>query len=582
MELKVVSIKVARLLVLSVLISACSSGDGSSDDGGGGDGGGGDGKNPGTGILPASIEHNTAFKTQHYSGSGQCNVCHNDLDDEEGNDVSLGSDWSTSMMANAARDPYWKAKVAAEVDRNPPLSSELNVTCSKCHAPMAVDALQKENKPVVMLGKNGFLDDHKHEMFDSAMEGVSCTLCHQIEDNGLLGTQDGVSGKFSVIAYSEDDKQHRPAYGQYSDPSGGYMIPISKFTPEFSSHMSKSEVCATCHDLRTPSVDGSGEIIIHNEANFFPEQMVFSEWRNSDFNEGGSKHQNCQDCHMPDAEGAVMLATEGGGIPREDFAQHTFLGGNTVVQSILQKYRTELGIENSSEAFEASIIRNQHFLNTAADIEILSSVREGTLLTASVKVTNNTGHKLPSGYPSRRAYLHFVVTNENGEVVFESGKANDNGSVEGIDEDKDSSKFEPHYDVIDSPDKVQVYEAIMQDSDLNVTHTLMRATDYVKDNRLLPSGFNKLNAPNDIKVAGLAVSDNNFTAASDVVTYQVTLPQTSSYNIFVELVYQPLAYGHLQDLFKSIDLKEVDEFKTMFDGAPVKFESIAAATVHVQ
>ncbi len=570
--------KPITVLFLLGLIVACSAGDGS----GGGDGPG----NPapadpfkGTGILPDLKEHNNAFKSTYYSGAGQCNTCHNDLQDESGNPVRIGDDWSTSMMANSTRDPYWKAKVAAELDRNPGLKEELDITCVRCHAPMAVDSLQKEGTHFEIFGEDGILNE-KHAKFDHAMEGVSCALCHQIEDNGKLGSIDGVSGKFSVKEYA--NQADRPAFGQYADPSGAYMLAQSFYNPVFSEHISSSESCATCHDLRTPSVDSEGDVITTTEENFFPEQMVFSEWRNSDYAVGGSKEQTCQDCHMPKSEGTVLLASQGGGIPREDFSRHTFLGANTVVQSMLKNYAEELGIAVSEEAFDESISRNSTFLKTAASVEVISSSLQGTKLIANVKVENTTGHKLPSGYPSRRAYLHFLVTNSVGAVVFESGSQNSDGSVLGIDADTDSTTYENHYNAITSSDQVQVYEAIMQDSDANVTHTLLRAVEYVKDNRLLPSGLNKLSASNDIRVVGNASSDGNFDAGGDIVSYQITVPEPGTYNVFVELVYQPLAFGHLKDLFRSVKVKAVDEFKTIFDNSPKKSEIIASTSVVVE
>ena len=40
-------------------------------------------------------------------------------------------------MANVTKAPFWQAKVATELDRNSHLSTLINDTCSKCHAPMA-------------------------------------------------------------------------------------------------------------------------------------------------------------------------------------------------------------------------------------------------------------------------------------------------------------------------------------------------------------------------------------------------------------------------------------------------------------
>lgn len=522
--------------------------------------------------------HNDGFEGPYYSGSGQCSVCHDALSDADGNDVSIIQDWSTSMMANSARDPYWIAKVAAEMNRNPELKDELDDTCSRCHLPMANDTARKNNTSIGILDTQGFLDE-SNPLFDHAMEGVSCTLCHQVEDDGLLGTVEGVSGNFSVaIAQRRSD---RPAYGPYVDPNGVRMQSQSEFNPVYGPHIQRSETCAACHDLRTPQFDnsdGSGSAA----ASFFPEQMIFSEWKNSAFAADDANQTTCQSCHMPVVNGSMLLASVGGGVPREGFSRHTFLGANTVMQSILMNNASDLGISVPSTEFEKSIQRNRDFLKTAASVEIVSSDRQATALVTRVRVRNLTGHKLPGGFASRRAFIRFVVTDDSGSVVFESGRPNSNGSVTGIATDTDSTLFEEHYDVISNADQVQVYEAIMGDAAEQVTHTLMNAASYLKDNRLLPAGFDKVSAPDDIKTSGLAQMDVNFDAGGDEVVYNVVVPDRSEYTISATLMYQPLAYGHLQDLFTDVALPGVSAFKRQFDEADLKFEILATDSMLVQ
>ena len=102
-----------------------------------------------------------------------------------------------------------------------------------------------------------------------------------------------------------------------------------------------------------------------------------------------------------------------------------------------------------------------------------------------------TGHKFPTGFPSRRTWLHLTVTDASGQVVFESGAVNADGSIVGNDSDADPSAYEPHYLEITSPDQVQIYEAVMGDTEGMVTTVLLKGAGYVKDNRLLPHGFDK-------------------------------------------------------------------------------------------
>jgi hypothetical protein len=538
---------------------------------------GGHGRGGSDGGVTSSSGENSAFVGSHYSGSGGCVECHDGLTDSRGNDISIVKAWSTSMMANAARDPYWKAKVAAELSRNPHLSDELNDTCTRCHAPMANDAARKNGAAMGLLGAGGFLDPGS-PYFDHAMDGVSCTLCHQIEDDGKLGTLEGISGNYSVGTYA--NPSDRPAYGQYTDVRTGPMRMKVQFTPQYGAHTDTSRMCATCHDLKTPFVDAQGNLASTSPESEFPEQMPFTEWSNSDYRVGGSREQSCQGCHMAKVAGSVKIASKPRQVPqREGFGSHEMLGANTVMLDILASNREELRV--TATGLEEKIERTRTFLRSAADIEVISaSVRDG-VLEAQVRVTNHTGHKLPTAYPSRRAYIHFLVQDGAGNRVFESGRLNSNGSVASLAVDEDSTTYEPHHQLITDQDQVQVYEPIMGDSAGNVTHTLLRGATYLKDNRLPPRGFDKLTVPHDVRVAGLAAVDPDFDGGSDVVTYRVAVGDAAGLTITAELNYQALSYGHLQDLFRDADLPEVAAFKSMFENRAILAETLASASVEV-
>jgi hypothetical protein len=523
-------------------------------------------------ATPAALPPTDSnFETAHFSGSGACASCHNDLTDEQGHDVSLERDWATTMMANAARDPFWQAKVASEKRRNPQLSEAISHTCTRCHAPMA-------NVTAEAYGEaDDYLDqgtpDPTHPSYDLAMEGVSCTLCHQIEDNGLLGTPEGSSGNFSI------DLSQRLAYGPKANPSVGQMQNWSGFTPLHGAHTSDSALCGTCHDLRTPTVDGDGEILEHN-GHGFPEQMIYSEWENSAYAEGQPQEQSCQGCHMPETDG-VKLATRPRTLPAEDdFSRHTFVGANTVMMDLIDRHSEELGA--TSADFGPAIAGARDNLAGAAEIVLPRVEVIDGQLHAVVGVRNLTGHKLPGGYPSRRAYLHVTVTDPAGNVVFESGRMNPDGSIVGVDSDASAVAYEPHYQLITSEDQVQVYESIMANTDGNVTYTLLGAASYAKDNRLTPAGFSKAAVPDDIAVRGNAADDPDFDNGYDEIVYQIPLPAVpSEYTLTVQLNYQPLAHGYLQDLFADADMAAVARFKRMYEATPLRAERIASRTVEV-
>ena len=72
-----------------------------------------------------------------------------------------------------------------------------------------------------------------------------------------------------------------------------------------------------------------------------------------------------------------------------------------------------------------------------------------------------------------------------------------------------------------APDQVQIYEPIMKDASGEVTTFQMLAAGYLKDNRLLPDGYDKQHSPTVSSVIGEALQDPTFIGGSDSLTYQV-------------------------------------------------------------
>ncbi len=518
-----------------------------------------------------ALAEDTTFTTSHFSGSGNCSMCHDGLVDTSGDNVSIVRDWGTSMMANATKDPFWRAKVATQLERNPHLSTLINDKCSKCHAPIANYEINKvQGGEMSLFGDNGVLNP-SHEFYDEAMNGVSCTVCHQIEDVNL-GTPDGSSGQYSI-------NNNKIIYGQFSDIFAQPMINNTGYMPAYSAHISDSALCASCHDLKTPYVDGVGDIIPKTEAEYFPEQMPYTEWQNSEFEDAGANPQSCQDCHMPKTTSKVSsrpmwLETKDG------FAKHHLVGANTTMLTLLRDNAVELDVISNN--MDLSINRARNMLKSSVSVEITSvSVTNGEL-EAHVKLVNNSGHKTPTAYPSRRMWLHFKVTDSNNNTVFESGKINTDGSIAGADNDLDLSIFEPHYNLISTEDQVQIYETIMANTDGAVTFTLLRSAQYLKDNRLTPRGFDKSNVPSDVAVKGLADMDADFNDGSDELIYRISGLAAGVFNVSVSLNYQTISHGFLQDLYADNNqLEQVLDFKRMYEAQTLKHETIDSTETNV-
>ncbi|MCO6451793.1 MAG: hypothetical protein J5I90_13495 [Caldilineales bacterium] len=509
------------------------------------------------------------FTTDDFSGPMICNNCHSALQDESGTDVTNATQWRATMMANAAQDSFWLAKVSDEIARNPELAEVIEATCSRCHMPMAyTQAIANGQKPKIF--GDGFLNP-ANALHDAAMDGVSCTLCHQIQlDN--LGQPASFDGHFVID--TSTNPPNRLLFGPYPDPDMMWQMIMrsgSQYTPVQGSHLTGSAFCATCHTLYTPFVDDDG----HEQE--FPEQTPYLEWLHSDYADGRELEAQCQDCHMPLADGQVTLFP--GAPAREPFFQHSFVGGNTFMLKIFQANVEEMNLRASTADFEASIQRTLAQLqNQTAEVKLLQLEKEEGLIRAVVQVQNKTGHKFPTSYPARRAWLHITLRDARGEPVFESGRALSYGGILDNDNDLDSENYEPHYDVVTSPDQVQIYEAIIGDGEGEVTYTLLDAEQYVKDNRLPPIGFDKATANPDIAVAGGAATDANFVGGSDTVTYEMPVAAAGPFTVQVELMYQSLSFASMQDL-RQTETTYVQDFGALYDSAdktPVIVDSVEA------
>ena len=241
--------------------------------------------------------------------------------------------------------------------------------------------------------------------------------------------------------------------------------------------------------------------------------------------------------------------------------------------NIFKKHRTLLGITATN--FDFTIKKTRENLRGGIQLKLIRKELNNSTLTFQLEIINKAGHKYPGGYPSRRLFLHVKVTDSNGKTIFESGKPRSDGSIEGADSDQNLTKYEPHYDVITKPDQVQIYEAIMANTEGNVTYTLLRAAKYLKDNRLLPSGFDKKTASDDIKVRGNAATDKNFIGGSDKITYKISGIKRNNYRVKITLYYQTLSFAYAQDLFKDLHLKEVRLFHYLWRNADFHVEPVA-------
>jgi hypothetical protein len=344
----------------------------------------------------------------------KCDNCHGGYDAA----VEPAFNWRGGMMSQAARDPLYLACLAI-AEQDAPGSGDL---CIRCHAP------------------DGWLNGRSTPTDGSALnnndrQGVQCDFCHKLVKPTPIGTNPypndaaytsgtyprdqaylntlalipGSSSNGMYIADSENAKR-----GPYNDATGRHQMYYSPF------HRS-SDICGTCHDVSNPAFtrpntttatytfNGTGfQSPTHDLRLMFPVERTYSEWTKSDYADPSwSGARTCQKCHMKPVTGKGAKMKDA--VVRTDLALHDMTGGNTFIPDLVKQLFPG---EVNAAALDAGKLRADSTLRAAADLDLIHDAASNTL---TVKVTNKTGHKLPSGYPEgRRIWVNVQCYGPNG------------------------------------------------------------------------------------------------------------------------------------------------------------------------
>ncbi|MCB9186581.1 MAG: T9SS type A sorting domain-containing protein [Flavobacteriales bacterium] len=499
-------------------------------------------------------EHLPFDANDHFMTSGNCDGCHG-YDptgyasvDGEGNDISPVTTWRAGMMANSGRDPFFRAKMSHESAVNPQHQAELEDKCTSCHAPLG-----RYSYHLYGYGPYG-LSDLEHDRM--GQDGVSCMACHKQTDQFLGSNHSG------ELHFAEEMIE----YGPFEKPLQAPMQGFVGVSPEYSPHITDAGVCAGCHSLLTSSVDLQGNFT----GTTFVEQATYHEWLNSDYSAevGGT---TCQGCHIPRVTDQVVIAANYQVLqPRSPFGKHELVGGNSFMLKLMKENRVELDIRANEVHFDSTIartLRNLQQLSLSAVLEFDGAGNDTAFF--SLKLRNLTGHKFPSGYPSRRAFVEFVVTNQYSDTIFSSGLMDNDYNIVG-----ENATHEPHFNVISSSDQVQIYEMVMGDVNGNVTTVLERAYSPLKDNRLAPRGFTATHPVYDTTaIAGNALADTDFNfdgfegSGTDVIHFHVPVSgEHDTLSASAKVYYQSVPKKWLQEMFAT-NTPQITAFESMFNTA---------------
>ena len=196
-------------------------------------------------------------------------------------------------------------------------------------------------------------------------------------------------------------------------------------------------------------------------------------------------------------------------------------------------------------ALRAARERNEQLLRQSADVEILEppESRAGDDLKIRVKVTNKTGHKLPTGFAEgRQLWLYVRVADADDKVLFEDGRLEDDGALVRTEQTK-------------------VYEQKAAVEGKQSFH-FAKLDEILKDNRIPPRGFDK--TAYEKEGAFIVGADYKDGQNWDVTTYALSVPTdvSSPLKVEVRLKYETYSKEYMDWL------RATDKTKTANAGGP--------------
>jgi hypothetical protein len=399
-------------------------------------------------FLPGTQPNSDTHQFVEIVDPETCDSCHTD---------PIYKAWRGSMMGQAGRDPvFWAAFAVAQSD-----AAHAGEYCLRCHAP------------------RGWFSGRSEPADGSALTpvdigaGLACEVCHRMVDP-VVGAVDEAAARDAVLRADLVAAGNMPPTdhfgsamiildtadnrrGPFAFAGFGYHVRWQAVFQGQSDARAASRLCGSCHNVDNPLLswneDPPGDTPAQywpNETDtaapsfskddLFPIERTYEEWLNSDYANGGvyapqfagAKTDgivaSCQDCHMARQTG---LAAETffnpvfrncgstGCLPA-----HILVGGNTWVPQILQDSRWRLNNPADADALNLTIIEARSMLGRAATVEVdLES--SGNQKVATVRVINETGHKLPTGYPEgRRMWVNLRAYDADGKLIYESGAYN--------------------------------------------------------------------------------------------------------------------------------------------------------------
>ena len=292
-----------------------------------------------------------------------------------------------------------------------------------------------------------------------------------------------------------------------------------------------------------------------------------------------------EDETYPEAEHRVPTDKITVRVRQEGFRRHEFLGLNVFLLQMFDQFNDVLGVRkddymsgSTTDLQDAIDNYLQQAQSKSAKVSAMATAIGAQQIQAKVAISNLAGHRFPSGVSFRRLFIELLVTDANQKIVWASGRTNELGVILGANgkplpseffaeykdpQGKIRQSYQPHYEVVTSPDQVQIYEELSQDADGKFTTNFTRRDVQVKDNRLLPVGWTHKGPDTSLNgrylhatyPEGNAEKDPDYQdgkAGTDNLTYKITLPagvDASKCRVQATLYYQTIPPYYLNQRF---------------------------------
>lgn len=511
-------------------------------------------------------------------------------------------EWGASLMGLAGRDPVFQAQRETETILYPSVAAEIDNACYACHGVMG-QRQKTTDQPGSLFTHQDFLSTSGPNATYGALarDGVSCLACHRMTPTSL-GTPASFTGKFVVA-------DPKTVFGPFKDIVAYPMQNSVGMTPKHGDAIADPAMCGSCHVVETPILDSRKK---YDRKSFegakkSHEQTTYLEWLNSAFQtkappKAGATPVTCQGCHMPntiteaggkksapinsvianiedntyvDADGKIFANTAPVAditmTPRNNYARHTFVGANVFVLEMFKQFSDRLGLTAGDPNYDTSTFKFvprldfstqetvRQVQSDTASVSLKTRLSRPNGLEVDVEVVNKTGHKLPSGVGFRRAFLEFTAVDVAGTVIWSSGRSTDKGVLiddagQPLSTEFSKTTWQPHQRLITSGKQAQIYETRDKDPAGLLTTSFLALATQVKDNRLMPIGWQGTGPYADWTkpvAVNPQLSPGYFNGkGNDVVTYRIPpalAPKVKAVRAI--LYYQSIPPYYLQDRF---------------------------------